>query len=264
MKNENIDILIDPLHLEDLCNEGHPSLFDENERYCIFILRLPKIKNDITLSSVGFILTEDKSYLYNSEEQTFQPLENLFLSPHKILNKMVDHLLKSFLVYQNLTVEMEESLYNNSTSNEFMPNWLELKRDILRIEHLLIRASESTNEMLDAYKEVEDFPITSYTDLHEHIERLHRSATLQLSKLDYIYSFYNTRTNEKMNKLIYILTIISSVFLPLNLIVGFFGMNTSGLPLSTGESGTLFAVALMLILLAIAIASFFRWRSNVE
>jgi magnesium transporter len=33
-----------------------------------------------------------------------------------------------------------------------------------------------------------------------------------------------------MNRSIYILTIISVIFLPLNLVVGFFGMNTGGLP----------------------------------
>lgn len=71
-------------------------------------------------------------------------------------------------------------------------------------------------------KKKEGFPVNHYLDLHEHCERLYRSVALQLAKLDYLYNFYNTRTNEKMNRLIFFLTIISAIFLPLNLFVGFF------------------------------------------
>ena len=91
-----------------------------------------------------------------------------------------------------------------------------------------------------------------------------RSAALQLTKLDYLYNFYNVRTNEKMNRLIYLLTIISAVFLPLNLAVGFFGMNTGGLPFTEGSSGTLNAVLLMGSLILMTSAVFYLWRSRVE
>jgi len=78
-----------------------------------------------------------------------------------------------------------------------------------------------------------------------------RSATLQLSKLDYLHSFYNAKSNEKMNRILYILTIISAVFLPLNLVVGFFGMNTSGLPFTQVPLGTFYAVSIMISLFII-------------
>jgi magnesium transporter len=87
-------------------------------------------------------------------------------------------------------------------------------------------------------------------DLHEHLERTLSSAKLQLSKLDYLYNFHHAQTNERMNHLIYILTIISAIFLPLNLVVGFFGMNTSGLPFSDGASGTN-SVAIFMIYLSV-------------
>jgi magnesium transporter len=92
------------------------------------------------------------------------------------------------------------------------------------------------------------------------LERTLRSATLQLSKLDYLYNFYSAQTNERMNHMIYTLTIISAIFLPLNLVVGFFGMNTSGLPFSDGSSGTANVIILILFLsiLTIGIINFVR------
>ena len=118
--------------------------------------------------------------------------------------------------------------------------------------------------MFDHYEEVNDFPMNHYVYIHEHCERIVRSASLQLSKLDYLYSFYNTRTNEKMNRLIFLLTIISAIFLPLNLIVGFFGMNTSSLPFTEGTGGTLNAIFFMGLLMAITALLVFVWRRNIE
>ena len=38
---ERLEQLIDALHLEDLRNDLHPSIFDENETYDMLIVRLP-------------------------------------------------------------------------------------------------------------------------------------------------------------------------------------------------------------------------------
>ena len=68
-----------------------------------------------------------------------------------------------------------------------------------------------------------------------------------------------------MNKMIYILTIISAVFLPLNLLVGFFGMNTSGLPFTTPEvNGTLNVIFLMFILVLPTFMAIKAWRKKVQ
>jgi magnesium transporter len=42
-----------------------------------------------------------------------------------------------------------------------------------------------------------------------------------------------------MNKIMFILTILSGIFLPLTLVTGYFGMNTGGLPLTEDPHGTL-------------------------
>ena len=53
----NIEELIDKLHLEDLQNESHPSIFDENEEYSMLIIRLPVITDALQVQSIGFVLT---------------------------------------------------------------------------------------------------------------------------------------------------------------------------------------------------------------
>jgi len=242
---DNLLNILDPLHSEDLANTEHPSIFDENEAYDMLIIRIPVIETLLEMRSMGFIITPEKSYYYDKGEKKFQVFDDRFNGPYKTIDTMVDRLLKSFSKYKELIADMEEFLYLDKSVENFMTQWLDLKHDILRIERVLLRTSETMKEVIEYYEGQEDFPINNYVDLHEHLDRTTRSAALQLSKLDYLYSFYNTRTNEKMNSLIFALTIISAVFLPLNLVVGFFGMNTSGLPFAQGDIGTLKAVALM-------------------
>lgn len=261
---EHIEQLVDSLHLEDLNNALHPSIFDENDDYDMLIIRLPIVKDVLERISLGFIITQKESYFYNPQESTFEALSGRFDGPYGTIDALLDKLLKSFNAYEDQIADMEESLYEDNAKKSFMTHWLELKRDILRIERVMLLTSGVVEEMINYYREVEDFPMNHYVDINEHCERIVRSAALQLSKLDYLYSFYNTRTNEKMNRLIFFLTIISAIFLPLNLIVGFFGMNTSGLPFTEGPNGTMSAIFVMGSLVIITSLGVLLWRRNIE
>lgn len=261
---QNIENILDTLHLEDLNNEAHPSIFDDNENYNMLIVRLPMIGEQLSSKSFGFILTDQKSYYYDKEKKEFKEFDNEFTSVYKMVDKAADRVLRSFTRFQDLVSDLEENLYANNTDKDFLNSWLEIKLQILRVERILARTTNIMDEFIGFYKDNEDFPINKYIDIHEHLDRIMRSALLQLSKLDYLYSFYNAKSNDKMNKMIYILTIISAIFLPLNLVVGFFGMNTSGLPFSSGDSGTYYAITIMTTLALGASLVFQIWRKKVD
>ncbi len=261
---EQINEQIDALHLEDLRNELHTSIFDDNELYNMLIIRIPIISKELSSVSMGFIFTEQKSYFYDKQKQKLEELDSIYKKPYTLIDKQTDRLLKSFLKYPDIISDMEEDLYANNVDEDFLHNWLGVKLEILKIERILHRTTNAMDEFIEFYKDVDEFPMNHYVDIHEHLERIMRSATLQLSKLDYLYSFYNAKSNDKMNKMIYILTIISAIFLPLNLVVGFFGMNTTGLPFSTGHIGTYYAIFIMLSLVVVTSIIVQKWRKKVE
>lgn len=262
---EHVERFLDELHLQDLQNRMHPSIFDENDEYNMLILRLPVIAEKLEGQSFGFIFQGQNSFLYNRDQKKFEKLDDRFFGPYKIIDPITDALLKSFQNYRDIIIDMEERLYQNKSLDGFMPDWIDLKRDLLLIERILTRTSEVLLTMIRHYEEATGFPINNYIDMHEHMERILNSATHHLSKLDYLYNFYSARANDKMNKMIYILTIISAIFLPLNLLVGFFGMNTSGLPFtSPGTSGTLYVVFLMFFLTAVTFVAALIWHKKTQ
>ncbi|MBU1217068.1 magnesium transporter [bacterium] len=262
---QNVENILDELHLKDLQNDKHPSYFDINDGYNMFIIRLPIFEDKLRFQSFGFIFTKHTSYFYNIEEKTFQKFNNRFREPYEFINSHINDFMKNFIKYQETIQEMEELLYSDHDTKDFMSTWFGLKRDITRVESVLEKALYAMTDFIEHYEidaTNEGFLVNNYADLHEHLERSKHSSTLQLSKLDYIYNFYNTRTNERMNRLIYILTIISAVFLPLNLLVGFFGMNTTDLPFTAEANGTKNVIMTMTVVFIISSIVVLFWKKK--
>jgi Mg2+ and Co2+ transporter CorA len=83
-----------------------------------------------------------------------------------------------------------------------------------------------------------------------HVRRLQQSAE---AAVQLHFSALGHRTNEIMRTL----TVLTAIFLPLNLITGFFGMNFDSLPLIHSGHGLWLALGAML-LVALVLVLFFR------
>ena len=97
-------------------------------------------------------------------------------------------------------------------------------------------------------------------DVLEHIERVvHHVRRLEQSAETAVqmhFSVQSNRTNDTMRTL----TALTAVFLPLNLITGFFGMNFDFLPLIHSAGGVWFAVAAMVMVAGTLLVVFWRKR----
>jgi magnesium transporter len=90
--------------------------------------------------------------------------------------------------------------------------------------------------------------IHALENIKEETKRVYNLSKSALDKLDNLYNFYRAKVEEKMNKNVYYLTLLSGIFLPLTLLTGFFGMNTGGLPLQDDPMGTWKVVGISIIL----------------
>jgi len=86
-----------------------------------------------------------------------------------------------------------------------------------------------------------------------HVRRLEQSAE---TAVQMHFSALGHRTNDIMRTL----TVLTAVFLPLNLITGFFGMNFDGLPLIHASAGVWIAIGMMMVI-ALSLGAFF-WRKR--
>lgn len=237
---------LDKLHIADIQNSEHSSYSFKTNDYHLFIVRFFILEGDgLKGVSTPYLIIKDVLYKFNRKEKNFTQFHN----HTELLNSIEHDLRESESIVKRYIEEvdnLEDGLYTRKIPTIFLDVWFDLKKDFTRIDRILERADEVLDEYALIYSKKEGFPRDSLTNILEHINRYQRLANLHAAKLDTLYSYYNSLKNDKMNTNIYALTILSGVFLPLNLVVGFFGMNTENLFFSGNPEGTFNVVGILI------------------
>ena len=246
--------------LEDLCNPTHPSDFFTAEPYDMLVLRLPEpSQNTLQISSYAFLFHGTEVYIYDRDKKRLNPFEDT-QTWINFVDAKIDELIKAIQHYHLNIETLEERLYNGEEKNDFMHEWLQNKKEVSLIHRLMFHASLAFDRFIVRYRHtdnIEEKHGYALNDLAEHMHRIRDLAQAASEKLDNLYDFYRAKVDEKMNKNVYYLTLLSGIFLPLTLITGFFGMNTGGLPWADDPHGTLKSVILATLLEILFFLPFF-------
>jgi len=244
------NLQLDELLLKDIQNPDHPSDFIPRKEYDVLILRLPEVKkHTIAIKSYAFVIKDDECYVYDREKGTFKKIGSL-IELNKFLDEKTQKLIKEIKKYHYEIELLEESLYDGRLSSDFMQKWLTYKKEVSLIQRLMFHAALSFELFVTHHKKhtSSSFQELAYADLYEHMVRIRDLAQAAMDKLDNLYDFYRAKVDEKMNRNVYYLTLLSGIFLPLTLVTGFFGMNTGGLPWTDDPNGTWKVVAVSILL----------------
>ncbi|WP_201352136.1 CorA family divalent cation transporter [Hydrogenimonas urashimensis] len=239
---------IDALLLEDIENASHPSHFEMGEDYAVLILRLPEMtERGLDIVSYAFVVENGLCYRFDRKAkrlETSGTLEDMY----EFLDTKTERLIKDMQRYHFEIEQLEETLYDGSLPKDFMARWIAYKKDVSLIHRLMFHASLAFELFVRYHKKQEGFQALAFADLMEHMGRIRDLAKAAMDKLDNLYDFYRAKVDERMNRNMYWLTIISAIFLPLTLVTGFFGMNTGGLPYTDDPHGTVKVVIISLLL----------------
>jgi len=239
---------LDSFIIEDITSLDHPSDFIKREEFYVLILRLPEIDNSIDIVSSAFIIKNYSVYTFNRDTKAldeFGTLDNLV----KLLNSKVEKLISDIKKYHFYIDNLEESIYESRLKDNFMQEWLSYKKDVSLINRLIFHSSITLEQvLLYLKKDIKYKNIIAFEDIKEESKRVFDLSKAAIEKLDNLYNFYRAKVDEKMNKNVYYLTLLSGIFLPLTLVTGFFGMNTGGLPYANDPYGTWKVISVSIVL----------------
>lgn len=211
----------------------------------------------------------------HQQESDLRGAGRLPTSPADLMLRMVNHMVDSYLALRRLLTRqlatLQAELFNPKGR---FTDWQELlhTRDTLHtLEDTCEDQRSAIQEWIDAleewpaaedpadHRERELLRVRS-RDVLEHIERVlghvRRLEQSAESAVQMHFSALGHRTNDIMRTL----TVLTAVFLPLNLITGIFGMNFDSLPLIHRATGFWIAAGLM-ALVGIGLMAFF-WRKR--
>lgn len=158
---------------------------------------------------------------------------------------------------QDRTDFLEENLIDTADT-KFRNEILSIRRETIILKRYLSPQKEALNKLyndkvtwIDEYQKIE---IRETNDqLMRHIEEL---DTIR-DKVILIQEELANRLSEQMNKKMYILSIISAIFLPLSFLTGLLGINIGGIPGAENENA-FYIFSLLLIIIVTAQFVIFR------
>jgi magnesium transporter len=207
--------------------------------------RIPTSPVDLVLRMVNAMVD---SYLDLRKELTVQ-LDNWqteLLKPHSRFNNW------SALTGIRSQLHTLEDLCEEQ--HDAMQEWL----DTLREQPLIADLVNSTSPVINQAEH--DALIARARDVIEHIERVvHHVRRLEQSAESAIQIYFGAQGN-RTNDIMRTLTALTAIFLPLNLITGFFGMNFETFPLIHDKNALWWTMGVM-VLIAITMGVVF-WRKR--
>jgi len=208
--------------------------------------------------SERFIITSRLQPLRSVERarMAIEKSASKFLRPLDIFEALVIEFQRTLI---SLVIEMTEELnliedyvYDNAPRDE-RRRLAPVRRTIVRVHRhlrnvlsLMRRAAAADDGEMPLGFEVMAGRLMGKLEMVDHdVYELQDRARLLHEEID-------SKLSSEINRHLYILSIMTALVLPPTLVTGFFGMNTSSLPFSTGNSGTGYAIAIIVASILVA------------
>ena len=272
---------IHPLILEDILNVNHPPKLEDYEKYLFLVTKMIDIQNEtkeLKIEQVSFVLSKTNCLLTFQEVEgdVFNLIRDRIRSDkgkirkmgadylmYRLLDAMVDNY---FLVLQDMDEIIEniedDLIYNPGTSTiETIHN---MRKQIIKLR----RAVTPLRDIIYSI-EREHYPFVAKStyiylrDLYDHIRQNIDTMENYREILNGMLEIYLSNSGQKLNEVVKVLTIISTIFIPLTFIAGIYGMNFSpqaskwNMPELTSQYGYP-AVIIIMIAIAIGMLIFFK------
>ncbi|MBL8288444.1 MAG: magnesium transporter CorA family protein [Rubrivivax sp.] len=193
-------------------------------------------------------------------------------SPAEQMLRMANYIVDSYLELRRLLSRqlgtLQQQLLDPRQRFADWPMLLESRNALHLLEDTCEDQRAAVQEWIDALDEwpAEDEPVrrrerellrVRSRDLLEHIERVLAHVRRLEQGAETAVQMHFSALSHRTNDIMRTLTVLTAIFLPLNLLTGFFGMNFEFMPLIHTHTGFWVAVALMLVI-GVGLAWFFR------
>jgi magnesium transporter len=254
------------LLIEDILSINQRPKMDEVEgvMFCLLnMLYYNESKKTVETEQISIVLGKEfvLSFQEDASRDVFDPLRNkLKMAKSQIRQRSADYLLYAmldlivdnyFLVMEKLGEQiefLEEDVVRRSNTrtlariNQLRKEQIILKRNISPVRDLISSIIRSESDLL------EDSTTKYFKDVYDHIVQAYDLSENYRDIMMSMQDLYISNVNLKMNEVMKVMAIVTSVLAPATVIGGIFGMNFDVIPYSHHQWGFYFAVGVMLII----------------
>lgn len=265
---------IHSLVLEDLLNVAHRPKMEDYDTHLFVTLKMlqwDRAKKKVDSEQVSLVLGQN--FVVSFQEKpgdVFEPVrDRLRQSSGRIRGRKADYLLFAlvdvivdhyYAVVEGLgerVAELEEAVFANP-NEEQLKDIQKLKRQLLQLRRSVYPVRETLNKL---EKEdsglIQEVTYRYFRDVYDHIIQVIDSLESFRDIVSGLKDTYMSSVSFKMNKVMQVLTIISTIFIPLTFLAGIYGMNFEHMP----ELGWHYSYAVfwaVILVMAVLLLYFFK------
>ncbi len=263
---------IHPLGLEDILHPGQRPKFDEfDDGNLIFITALSFSDNLLVTEQIGIFFKPGLVISFQeNESDLFEPIKERLLKEgsrlrqknstylvYALMDLVVDQYFEILDKIESQLQDLESDISENE-NHQFKHQWHLMRGDILLMRKITLPLREVANRLLKLEDPYEgDQHYLYIRDLYDHILNITEALETCRELLTGINDMYQNTINMRTNKIMQVLTIISTIFIPITFIVGVYGMNFRVMPELDWKYGY-FAVWGLMIFMAAAMVYYFK------
>ncbi len=236
---------IHPLVVEDILNTTQrPKIEDYNDYLFMVVKNVDFNADDMESNQVSIIL--GPNFVISVQEQQeviLQPIMNSIRNNRGIIRRMKNDFLayaildavldNYFAIIEKLSdrIELvEDELISNPVQDtlheiyHLKQNLIVLRKSIWPFREILSRMERSHFKLID------DKLIIYIRDIYDHSIQVMETVETYRDMLSGMLDIYLSSVSNRMNEVMKVLTIIATIFIPLTLIAGIYGMNFRFMP----------------------------------
>jgi len=265
---------VNSLVLEDILNTDQNAKTDTGDKWVFFVLKnmvwdsgaLTWTSEQISLVLQPDIIVsfaEKKSNLFNPVYSRLEVAESKIRTHgadftfYTLLDVMVDEYLE---ICEKLELQIEDLELGMEGKSDFDPTQTihQIRKFQIYFRHQIMPVREGIIKLIkepDHLISPDDLPY--YQDILDHINQTMSQLDQIRDNLASIRELYLTQLNIGMNKVIQLLTVVSTIFIPVTFIAGMYGMNFMNMPELQWKYGYFIVLGFMAV---IGFGSYFFFR----
>jgi magnesium transporter len=237
------DFGIHALHMEDVLGDyqrAKVDVFDENRLF--LVSRMTDFTSSLEIDDDQLSLVTGPNFVVSFQDDYDDCLDavrhrlrsGFSMIRHKtplylayaLTDVVLDHYYPTMAAIGDYIEVLEDRIFNGRPNRRLLSRILQIKKDIVRFRRLVYPEREKIAEILrmpDAV--ISEETKVYFKDCYDHAIQAMDLAESYRESISSLMDLYLSDQSNRMNEVMKVLTIISSIFIPLSFVVGLYGMN---------------------------------------
>lgn len=230
-----------PLAIEDCLHNLQRPKYDHYDEYTFFVLHA--LNESLHKQEIDFFIGE--TYIVSFHKEKSKEIEEVwnllregkesFYKTYAILHRVMDKLVDNYFpILYRIEDELNEidDDYNHRNNTQFLMNKLfDIRGELLQLRHTIYPMRDLLYRMLNSQRLVDVIEKKEYfSDVYDHLIKLAEMIESNREITTDVRDSYLSLNAHLTNRNMMVLTVITTIFMPITFIAGVYGMNFSYMP----------------------------------